>query len=46
VDVGDARGEVLGEHAEPPADLEHHVVAREHAARPITPRMFESIRKF
>ena len=46
VHVRGALGEVLGQHAEPAADLEHDVVGLSSAARPITSRMFESIRKF
>ena len=42
-----ALGEVLGEHAEAAADLEHDVVAApSSAAREITSSRFESIRKF
>ena len=46
VDVRDARREVLAEHAEPAADLEDDVAGPSSAARSITPRMFESMRKF
>ena len=43
VHVRDALGEVLGEHAEAAADLQHDVArASSSAARSITPRMFES----
>ena len=46
VDVRDALGEVLAEHAEAAADLEHDVLGPSSAARPMTSRMFESTRKF
>ena len=46
VHVRDALREVLAEHAEAAADLEHHVAGSSSAARAITSRMLESIRKF
>ena len=46
VHVRRALGEVLAEHAEAAADLEHDVVAASSASRPMTSRMFESTRKF
>ena len=46
VHVRDALGEVLAEHAEAAADLEHDVLRRSSAARAMTSRRFESTRKF
>ena len=47
VDVGRVGGQVLAEHAQAAADLEHDVGAgSSSAARSMTPRMFESMRKF
>ena len=46
VHVGGALGQVLAEHAEPAADLQHDVVRGQLGQRPMTSRMFESTRKF